>query len=279
KKNTITMKKEVARTRPIHRVNLTLPVIRTQSYEIYCTAPSSSPPPPVSCHQPLDNNYHKSSTIQKPRIRSPGHLRHLTGPLMASLYIDTPFVPIQSSSSSASSSSSSSSSSILGNTISNVLINSGYSEQALRDVSTMLKRTKVRQKKDTVKQSQMSTESLNDSSGTKHNVRQTIHLPQLTKVKILHQRKTFMNSFNLSDVYLRVPNTSSMGNLAEEDTIPSVDHVQDRIEKLTKAHFPTIQQLRHEYRCPELVSNRMRLHREGKTDSVLAATHTHLISK
>ena len=270
------MKKEVARTRPIHRINLTLPVIRTASYEIYCTAPASPPlpPPPVSCYHPLDNNYHKSSTTQKPRIRSPGHLRHLTGPLMANVYIDTPFVPIQSSSSS-----SSSSSSILGDTISNVLINSGYSEQALRDVSTMLKRTKVRQKKDTVKQFQMSTESLDNSSGTKHNVRQTIHLPQLTKVKILHQRKAFMNSFNLSDVYLRVPNTSSLGNLAEEDTISSVDRVQDRIEKLTKAHFPTIQQLRHEYRCPELVSNRMRLHREGKIDSDLAAIHTHLISK
>ncbi|UJR26944.1 hypothetical protein I4U23_008252 [Adineta vaga] len=248
------IKKEANHTRSIRRVNLTLPIIQTHSYEIYRANPFGQTQSTAASneysvlHGKSLNN--KSSNNQRTRIQLPSQLPCLTDSLMTNLYVNTPFISIQSSS--------------IADTISNALIKSDYSEQTLNNVTGVLNRNKYQQNKDVIQQSQMSIGDKFWFDSTKHD----IHQPPLTKVKVLHQRKTCKNSFCSNDIYLRVPNTTSLGDFAEDTNVSPNKRLQQRIEKLTKNYFPMIQQLRHGHPCPELISNRMHLHREEKRDFV-----------
>ncbi|CAF0954607.1 unnamed protein product [Adineta steineri] len=245
---------------PIHRVNLSLPIIKNDSYEIYCTEPLKQSL--LSSYQkPLHDN-NKKLNNKTTKVRSPGHLNHLTGPMLVSLCVEMPVISKDSASSTTGS-------------VSNALISSGYSEQTSHVVPTTIKRNKNK-KNDcrqslTVSSNQLlcKSDELFDESlitKTKDRMWPNIHHPQLTNVKVLHSRKTFKHIFNSSDIYLRAPNTSSLENLSHESVISSNERLHKRIEQLTKHFFPTIRKLRQGQPCPELINNRMHLHREDKRD-------------
>jgi hypothetical protein len=266
-----TKKKESNQTRPIRRINLSLPVVQTESYEIYYTVPQSqirqaSNSRPISRQKPLiDNKNINKPSNHPPKVRSPGRLKHVTAPVLVNLFVDMPPMPTDSALT-------------MADNISNALINSGYSEQTLQAVQNMSKRTKHPNTKDDGDRSQKSSvdrllyESLGSFedphiSKTKKGMWQNIHHPQLTTVKVLHRRRTIKRRFAINDTYLRVPHTSSLENLSQASLASSNDYLYDKIEHLTRNYFPTIQQLRH-YPCPELIHNRMHLHREEKRDFV-----------
>jgi len=163
--------------------------------------------------------------------------------------------------------------------VSNALINSGYSGQDFRVIPTMAKLNKHQPDKDDRKRSRSqsddkllyeSVESFEEPfmNKTKNGMWQNVHQPQVTKAKILHQRKTLKHVFGSGYMDLRVPNTSSLGNLSEESIISSTERLHKRVEQLTKTYFPTIQQIRQTHLCPELINNRMHLHREEQRNFV-----------
>ena len=109
-------KREPNRTHPIRRINLSLPVVKTESYEIYYTAPpqtrQSSGIRPVSRQKPLIESKNNTKPNNYPtRVRSPGRLRHLSGPVSVNLFVNMPPMPTDSSTA-------------MVDTISNALINS-----------------------------------------------------------------------------------------------------------------------------------------------------------
>jgi hypothetical protein len=256
------IKKEANLVRPVHRINLTLPIVRTDAYEIYCTVPPAQT-------QLLSNTRllaHEKPNNQTTRVRSLDHLKYVTGPVVVRLFIEMPLMAIDSSST------------VVGS-VSNALINSGYSGQALRVIPTMAKHNKHQPDKDDSKRSRSqsddkllyeSVESFEEPfmNKTKNGMWQNVHQPQVTKPKILHQRKTLKHDFGSGYMDLRVPNTSSLGNLSEESIISSTERLHKRVEQLTKTYFPTIQQIRQTHLCPELINNRMHLHREEQRNFV-----------
>ena len=75
--------------RPVHRIDLSLPIVQTDSYEIFYTTPSSQNLRTISRQKPplVDVNNKKKLT-QTARIRSPARLKHLIGPIYVNLYVD-----------------------------------------------------------------------------------------------------------------------------------------------------------------------------------------------
>ena len=148
----------------------------------------------------------------------------------------------------------------------------------------MAKRNKHSTTKDDSDRSQMSSvdKLLYESIGsfedphlskTKKGMWQNIHHPQLTTVKVLHRRRTLNRKLVINDTYLRVPHTSSLENYSQDSVVSCNDYLYEKIENLTRNYFPTIQQLRH-HPCPELITNRMHLHREEKKDFVPLLSHS-----
>lgn len=259
-------------TRPIRRVNLSLPVVRTDSYEIYYTVPppqtrQPSSVRPVSRQRPLiDINTHVKPNNHITTYRPPAHLKNLTGSVLVNLFVDMPSVPTDASSTAVDS-------------ISNALINSGYSGHTLRTLPSMTKYNKLQDIIDDSEQSQTSSTdrllfesvvSFEDPfmkktiNGMWHNV----HHPQFSSIKILHTRQKEKPMIPSNDFQSKFFNASSVGNLSQESIISTNDRLYEKVEHLTKNYFPSIQQLRHSHPCPELINNRMHLHREEKRDFV-----------
>lgn len=261
-------------TRPIRRINLSLPIVQTPSYEIYYTVPptqsrQSSGVRPVSRQKPLiDINNNTKSNNQTTIVRPPARIKYLTGSVLVDLCVDMP--PISTDSSAA-----------MVDTISNALINSGYSGQTLRALPLLRKHTKRRVIKDDGDRSQASSDDrlLVESVGsfgdpfmtkTKNGMWHNVHYPKFTTMKVLHNRKPSKFIYGPNDVPLIVPNTSSLGNLSQESLLSSNERLYEKVENLTKNYFPSIQQLRHGHPFPELINNRMHLHREEQRDFVPA---------
>jgi hypothetical protein len=267
-----TKKRQAYLTRPVHRVNLTLPFIRTDAYEIYYTIPPAqtrqpSTVRPVSRQKPV---FDIASTIkqnnQSANNRPQARMKHLTGPVLVNLIVEMPTMPTDTSST-------------VADSISNALINSGYSGQTLRDIPSIVKHNKIQVIKDDGDRSQTSSSDrmLLESVGsfeepfltkTKSGMWANVHHPQLSTLKVLHTRSKEKSAFSRYDSPTRTLNTSSIGNLSQASIISTNDRLYEKVEQLTKSYFPSIQQLRHIHPCPELINNRMHLHREEKRDFV-----------
>jgi hypothetical protein len=265
-------KKEPYPTRLVRRVNLTLPIIRTDAYEIYYTVPpvrtrQPSTVRPVSRQKPvIDIASTIKSNNQTATNQSRSRMKHLTGPVLVNLFVNMPSMPTDSSSA-------------VADSISNALINSGYSGKTLRDLPSIVKRNKTPSTKDDGDQSQTTSSDrmLLESVGsfddpfmtrTKNGMWYNIHHPQLSTLKVLHTRKKEKSILRRNESPSRVLNTSSIGNLSQPSIISTNDHLYEKVEQLTKSYFPSIQKLRHGHPCPELINNRMHLHREEKSDFV-----------
>jgi hypothetical protein len=273
-------KKESNLTRRIRHINLSLPVVQTDSYEIYYTIPptqtrQSTNVHPISHQKPLIDNNRKTNN-QTTNFRSPNRFKHFTGPpVLVNLFVNMPPMPTDSSLN-------------MADTISNALINSGYSGQTLRALPAMAKRHQRQSIKDGSDRSRSSSgdKLLYDSIGSfedcnltkaKNGMWQNIHHPQLTTVKVLHARQTSRATRGSNEMRLRVPNTSSLENLSQESVVSTNERLYDKIENLTKSYFPVIQQLRHGHPCPELINNRMHLHREEKRDFFPVLSRTRVV--
>jgi len=264
-------KKEVPTSRPVHRIDLSLPVVQTDSYEIFYTVPPSQNLRIISRQKPLID-IHKKSVNQTTRIRSPARLKHLTGPIFVNFVVDT--VPLTAESIST-----------MNDTASNRLINSSYSNRMLKNLSTTNKRNK--QKfflKDDGDQSQSSSgdrliyESLgsfDDYSINKtktNNLWQNMHHPQLTSTKALHIRKTTKNALVTNDMHIKAFDNLSQGSAASIN-----EQLYERIEQLTKNYFPSIQQIRHTRPYPELTSKRVHIHREQRKGFMPVLSRTRVV--
>lgn len=256
----------------IRRINLSLPIVKTDSYEIYYTVPTvqtrqASTIRPVTRQKPnLDalTNIKLNNTTNASNInRSSARLKHLTGPVPVNLFVNMPPMPTDSSSTAADS-------------ISNALIDSGYSKEALRGLPSMTKHYKHQNIKDDGERSQASsTEKLwLESIGTfddpfispsSNGMWRNIHHPQLSSMKILHARKPANRPM---ETHSQIMTTPTFGSLSQSSLLSSNDRLYEKVEQLTKNYFPTIQQLRHGHPCAEFIHNRMHLHREEKRDFV-----------
>jgi len=264
-------KKEVPTSRPVHRIDLSLPVVQTDSYEIFYTVPPSQNLRIISRQKPLID-IHKKSVNQTTRIRSPARLKHLTGPIFVNFVVDT--VPLTAESIST-----------MNDTASNRLINSSYSNRMVKNLPTTNKRNKQKfLLKDDGDQSQSSSgdrltyESLgsfDDYSINKtktNNLWQNMYHPQLTSTKALHIRKTTKNASVTNDMHIKAFDNLSQGSAASIN-----EQLYERIEQLTKNYFPSIQQIRHTRPCPELTSNRMNLQREQKKNFMPILSRTRVV--
>jgi hypothetical protein len=232
--------------RSVHRIDLALPIVQTDSYEIFYTLPSSQQLRTLSRQKPLvDYNNNKKITNQTARIRSPARLKHLIGPIFVNLYVDMSAMTVEATST-------------LADTVSNPLVNSnGMSKVS----STMNKRNKPKNIKDDGDRSRSSSgdrllyeslgsfEDQNINKAKNNNMWHNMHHPQLTSTKALHVRSPSKRSLGSNEIQLKASNTASLDNLSEQ---------------LTKNFFPAIQQIRHSRPSPELINNRMHLHREQK---------------
>jgi len=255
-------KKEGNTGRSIRRIDLSLPVVQTDSYEIFYAVPPSQNLRTISRQKPLVD-IHKKNINQTTRIRSPARLKHLIGPVFVDFVVD--MAPLTAESIST-----------MNDTASNRLINSGYSNKMFKSLRTINKRNKQKIIKDDGNRSQASSYDrlLYESVGsfddyyinkTKiNNMWQNIHHPQLTSAKALHIRKTAKHGLVTNDMNIKISNTTSYDNHSQESIPSTNEQLYERIEQLTKNYFPSIQQIRHNHPYPELISNRMNLCREQK---------------
>lgn len=270
----MTSKKQSYSTRSVRRINLTLPVVRTNAYEIYYTVPSAqtrqaSTVRPVSRQKPaIDIDHNLKLNHQAALNRSPSRLKHLTGPILVNLFVDMPPIPTGTPSTAV-------------DGISNALINSGYSGDTLRALPSMIKYSKYQSVKDDGERSQASSDDrlLFESVGsfgdpfmnrTSNGMWRNIQHPQFSTIKVLHARKSEKPLNRFVESHSQMPNTSSLGSLSQASMISTNDRLYEKVEQLTKNYFPSIQKLRHGHPFPELINSRMHLHREEKSDFVPA---------
>ena len=159
------------------------------------------------------------------------------------------------------------------------MISSGYSGQTLRDLPSIVKHNKTQALKDDGERSQTSSsdrmllESVSSfeeplMNKTRSGLWSNVHHPQLSTHKVLHSRSKEKSAFSRFNSPTRNFNTPSIANLSQASIISTNDRLYEKVEQLTKSYFPSIQQLRHIHPCPELINNRMHLHREEKRDFV-----------
>ncbi|CAF3040259.1 unnamed protein product [Rotaria sp. Silwood2] len=268
-------KKEKNTSLHVHRVDLSLPVVQTDSYEIFYTIPSQQNLRTVSHRKPLiDNN--KKSTDQTTRLRSPTRLKHLIGPVFVNVLVDSNAMTVESIST-------------MADTTSNPLINSGYSNRALKTLPTINKHLKQKNTKDDGERSRSSSDDrllcesfgsfdyFNINKAKSNNMWQNFHHPQLTSTKALHLRTSSKRTLTSNDTQLKTSNTTSLDNLSQESTASVNEHLYERIEQLTKNYFPMIQQIRHSCQCPELINNRTYIHREGSRNFKPVLSRTRVV--
>ena len=262
-------KNEANAGRSIHRIDLSLPIVQTDSYEIFYTAPSTQNLRTLSRQKPLVDNHNKKTINQTARIRSPARLKHLTGPLFVNVYVDMATMTAES----------------IPECLSHPLVNSVVSNRASRILPTINKRPKQKNIKDDGNRSRSSSgdrllyESLgsfddhNINKAKNNNMWQNVHHPQLTSTKTLHSRGASKRS---SEAQYKVSSITSVDNLSQESNASANEQLYERIEQLTKTYFPAIQQIRHSRPSPELANNRMHLHREHKRNFMPALSRTRI---
>ena len=255
-------KKDAIAARPIRRINLSLPIVQTDGYEIYDRTSTPTRPMPYEQGKILSKpqmeilKKHISSKTQK---YHDARLSKFTGPALINLIVDMPKIPAESSLA-------------MVDTISQALINSGYSESTIRSVPKLSKFQKINSPKSSLTRSRTSSDhrlftdsvwSFEDS----HNYTKPKNSIAITPaVKFFDRRRMVNRPLDSHVQSLKPLSISSYNNRAKELRNISNEHLQARIERLTRMHYPTIQQLRHGYPCPELLSNRIHLHREERRD-------------
>jgi hypothetical protein len=269
-------KNEESASRAVRRVDLSLPVVQTDSYEIFYNTPLSQNPRLTSRQKPLVEMNKKSNNNQSTRIRSPARLKHLIGPVFVNLVVDMAAMTTESSSN-------------IGDAMSMPINNSNYSNRILKGVPVMTKRNKQKNTKDDGDRSQSSSgnrfryESLGSfedygmNKTNNNNVWQNLHHPQLTISKALHMRKAPKQALISSHIPPKVSNTIPFDNLSQGSAASFNEQLYERIEQLTKNYFPSIQQIRHTRPIPELISNRMHLHREQKRNFMPILSRTRIV--
>lgn len=248
--------------RSVRRVDLSLPVVQTDSYEIFYTVPSTGNPRVITRQKPLVEVNKKTANLST-RIRSPARLKHLTGPVFVNFVVDMTAMTNESSST-------------MGDTVSNPVTHSSYSHRLMKGLPPITKRQKQKSSKDDGERSQSSAgerllyESLGsfDDYGMpkarNNNMWQNFHHPQLTASKALHMRRAVKQSLTASQVTSKTSNSVSFDNLSQASVASANELLYEKIEHLTRSYFPAIQQLRNARPTPELLNNRMHLHREQR---------------
>ncbi|CAF3333828.1 unnamed protein product [Rotaria socialis] len=279
-------------TRPVRQINLSLPVLQTDAYEVYYSVPrshhrhSSTKRSIVRPKTNTDNNNNnnnnsnnntdsKKSNNPITRLRSPGRLAHLTGPVAVNLFVEMPTIPRDSSS-------------LMVDPISNVLNKSCHSGLSLRAATTSaIKQSKAQSTKNDEARSQSSYAdrllyeslvSFEDARAikTKNMTLQSVHYPTLTTGKLLHTRGRSKRIVGSNAMHLRISKSFSLEHLLQESTTLSRQHLNEKIEQLTRLHFPTIQQLRRGHPSSGFNSYRTYLHREEKRDFIPVFCHSRL---
>jgi hypothetical protein len=264
------IKKEINTGRSIHRIDLSLPVVQTDSYEIFYAVPSTQ----NLRHQKPLVDINKKTRNHPSRIRSPARLKHLTGPVFINSVVDIGGMTTESSST-------------MNDAASNPLTNSNHSNRIFKGLPPIHKRTKQQQLKDDGDRSSSDNRLLYESVGSfddyylsktrNTNMWQNIHHPQLSSSKALHIRRTGKYAGVSNPRRMQRGHTTSLDNLSQESVASANEQLYERIEQLTKAYFPTIQQIRHMRPSPELVSNRMRLHREQRRSFMPVLSRTRVV--
>lgn len=255
-------KNEGNTSRSVHRVDLSLPVVQTDSYEIFYSLPSAGHSRLITQQKPLVDVNKKTANLST-RIRSPARLKHLIGPVVVNFVVDMSTMTNESSST-------------MGDTASNPVTHSSYSHRMMKGLPPISKRHKIKPVKDDSNHSQSSAgerllyESLGsfDDFGMpkarNHNMWQNFHHPQLTSSKALHIRRAGKKSSTGSQVTFKGSNTTIFDNLSQASVASANEQLCEKIEQLTRTYFPAIQQLRNARPTPELLNNRMHLHREQR---------------
>lgn len=268
-------KKEANASRSVHRVDLSLPCVQTDAYEILYTIPPSQhgrimPNRKTPVENPRKYIHHTS------RIRSPARLKHLIGPVLVNVVLDTSSSPNER----------------MSPTIDpplNLAVNPNSSHQTWKTSSTLPKRHKPKPVKDDGDHSRASSadrliyesiasfESYNMFKAKNNNMWQNMHHPQLTSTKALHFRNSSKRSLTLNEAQLKVPFTASLENLSQESTISINEQLYDRIENITKSYFPAIQQIRHSCACPEVTNNGVNMQRYQNRGFMPTLTRTRIV--
>jgi hypothetical protein len=257
----------------IHRVDLALPIVQTDSYEIFYNVPSSSSQNSrlASRQKPLIDTNKKSTNNQSTRIRSPARLKHLIGPIFVNLVVDMAAMTTDSSST-------------LGDVISMPM----NSNRIIKGLPIPNNKRNKKNFKDDGDQSQSSSsnrlrfESLGSFEDfgvnrTNNSMWQNFHHPQLTTSKALHMRRAPKQALTSSHIPGKVSSIIPFDNLSQGSAVSLNDQLYEKIEQLTKSYFPAIQQIRHTRPSPELISNRMRLHREQKRNFMPILSRTRIV--
>jgi hypothetical protein len=275
----MSIKKELNPGRSIRRIDLSLPVVQGDSYEVSYTIPPSQNQlttnlRSISRQKPLvDNN--KKNVNQTARIRSPARLKHLIGPIFVNLLVDMASMTAESTST-------------MPGTVSSPLNHSNYSGRTFKGLPTVAKCNKRQPIKDDGDRSRSSSGDrlLYESLGSfddhnlnkiKNGMWQNIHHPQLTSTKTLHTRRMSKPLFGSNEMQLKASNTTSFDNLSQESVLSVNERLYERIEQLTRNYFPTIQKIRHTRPPEEIISNRVYLHREDKQNFMLALSRTRVV--
>ena len=270
------MTKNEESTNPsLHRVDLSLPVVQTDSYEIFYAVPSTGNPRAISRQKPLVDVNKKTANLST-RVRSPARLKYLTGPVFVNFVVDMTAMTNESSSS-------------IGDTASNPVTHSTYSHRFIKGLPPITKRQKQKSSKDDGDRSQSSAgerllyESLGsfDDYGMpkarNNNMWQNFHHPQLTTSKALHMRRVAKQSLTASQVSSKMSNTLLFDNLSQASVASANEQLCEKIERLTRTYFPAIQQLRNARPAPELLNNRMHLHREQRRNFMPVLYRTRIV--
>ncbi|UJR22189.1 hypothetical protein I4U23_025253 [Adineta vaga] len=247
-------KKENHPGRAIHHIDLSLPIVSADTYEIFCTIPSS---------KSSRTRFHPPSQTLNQTIkpRSPVRFKHLLGPPLVNLFVDTNTMTVETIST-------------ITETVSNPSRNLRYHHRILKSLpTTMNKSNKSKTIKDDGDQSHSSAgdrflydsfasfDDQNKYKSKNNTMWQNNHHPQLTATKTLHTRGSSKRSLNSIDTNLKISAATSFDNLSQESTASIHERLHERIEQITKSYFPSIQQIRHARPSPELINNRMHLHR------------------
>lgn len=250
-----TTKKAADAGRAIHRIDLTLPVVQTDSYDIFCAVPLPRTATVTNLRSKPLLDQKKKPSHSTARLRSPARLRHLTGPIYVNVFLDVPPTGQDSTST-------------LAETI-------APGNSSLRKSQT---KRQHRPTKDDGERSQASSTdrllyesfgSFDDQQVPKTNSThwQNVHHPQLSSMKVLHSRRMFKHPLaSPPDLPLKRPDHGSFDHLSQESMTSTNERLYDRVEQLTRHYFPVIQQLRHTRPHPDVATpNRMYLHREETT--------------
>jgi len=268
-------KKEVNTSRSVHRIDLSLPIVQTDSYEIFYTVPSLQNLRTTSRQKPLVN-MNKKPINQTTRIRSPARLKHLTGPVFVNLVVD--MTPLTAESIST-----------MNDAVSNTLTNSTYFNRPSKGSPTLNKRNKQKNIKDDSDRSRSSSGNIlhyesigsfddyNINKTKNNNIWPNIQHSQLSSTKALHTRRTPKHAFVQNDMRLKTPNTTSLDNMSQESAASVNERLYERIEQLTKTYFPSIQQIRHTRPYPELTSKRVHIHREQRKGFMPVLSRTRVV--